>query len=172
MERFKAAFAVLERHIESVYHIPVSVEDVPDPNTGDFDGATIKVDVANAPDIALFVLAHLFGHTVQWTTEDRLRDLGLRYARTAPPPDLVSAVRDYERDASRLALTLLHEAGIAGLDAWLSDMAEADWRYLEHFYRTGVRGDPRAFFGTGAPVLEPLPIPAFAPRRFEARSSF
>jgi len=41
---FKRAFDRLERHIEDRYGIPVVISDVLDPNTGDFDGASIKVD--------------------------------------------------------------------------------------------------------------------------------
>ena len=38
--------------------------DVLDPNTGDFDGMSIKVDYDQDLETALFVLIHLFGHTV------------------------------------------------------------------------------------------------------------
>jgi hypothetical protein len=169
---FKAAFDALEWHIESRYSVPVIITDVVDPNTGDFDGAEIKLDYANELDAALFVLGHLFGHTVQWSTEDRLRELGTEYATRSPPPELLEEVRNYEQNASRLALQLFHDAGVTELDQWLSDWAAADWRFLEHFYRTGQRADFRRFYVAGTPVLAPLPIPSFTPHRWASRFSF
>lgn len=100
------------------------------------------------------------------------RELGTRYATERPPEELLPAIRDYERDASRIALQLFHDAGVHDLDGWLSDWAAADWAYLEHFYRTGERGDFRRFFRPGAPLLEPLAIPPFTPERWVSRFSF
>lgn len=170
--RFKAAYDAVAHVIEARWGIPVIIGDVVDPNTGDFNGAEIVLDHTLDLEMALFVLAHLFGHTAQWSTCEEARDLGTRYASAAPPPEVLPRIRDYERDASRLALALFHLAGVTDLDAWLSDWAAADWTYLEHFYRTGEAGDFRRFFAPGAPVLEPLPIPEFTARRWVSRYSF
>jgi hypothetical protein len=170
--RFKAAYDAVERLIEARWHMPVVIGDVVDPNTGDFDGAQIVLDHTLDIEMALFVLAHLFGHTAQWASDPAARDLGTRYASERPPADLLPAIHVYERDASRIALRLFHDAGVRDLDAWLSDWAAADWEYLEHFYRTGERGDFRRFHREGAPVLEPLEIPAFTPSRWISRFSF
>lgn len=170
--RFKAAYDAVARVIEDRWGIPVVIGDVIDPNTGDFNGAEIVLDHDLDLEMALFVLAHLFGHTAQWATSPEARELGVRYASVAPPAALLSAIRDYERDASRLALRLFHDAGVHDLDGWLSDWAAADWAYLEHFYRTGERGDFRRFHRPGAPPLDPLPIPAFSPERWVSRFSF
>jgi hypothetical protein len=169
---FKRAFDRLERHIEDTYGIPVVISDVLDPNTGDFDGASIKLDYANDLDVAVFVLAHLFGHTAQWATNQRQRELGTIYASKAPPLELWEEVKTYERDASRIALQLFHDAGIDELDQWLSDWAEADWAYLENFYRTGEKGDFRRFLKEGgARVLAPMAIPTFTPEKWVSRYS-
>ena len=61
---FQEAFNRVELLIENRYGIPVSISDVLDPNTGDFDGVSIKVDYDQDLEVALFVLIHLFGHTV------------------------------------------------------------------------------------------------------------
>jgi hypothetical protein len=168
----KRAFDLVEREVETRWSLPVVIGDVLDPNTGDFDGARILLDHSLDLEMALFVLAHLFGHTAQWATDDAARELGTRYASERPPADLLPAIRAYERDASRIALRLFHDAGVRDLDGWLSDWAEADWGYLEHFYRTGERVDFRRFHRPGVPVLEPLPIPPFAPSRWVSRFSF
>jgi hypothetical protein len=170
--RFKRTFDAVLRRIEDRYGLPVVITDVLDPNTGDFDGARIAIDAANDLEMALFVLAHLFGHTAQWATRDEYRELGTRYATAAPPPELWERVRQYEEEASRYSLQLFHETGIADLDQWLSDWAHADWRYLAHFYATGERGDVRAFLRPGGPLLAPLAIPEFTPKRWVSRFSF
>ena len=43
-ERLLEVFSLLEAHIERRYQIPVRINDVPDPFTGDLDGAEIHVD--------------------------------------------------------------------------------------------------------------------------------
>ena len=167
---FKEAYDKIERLIEDRYGLPVVITDVADPNTGDFDGATIKLDYENDLELALFVLAHLFGHTVQWATSDRYRWLGTTYANTAPPTsELRDEVRQYEEEASRLSLQLFHEAGVRNLDQWLCDWAQSDWDYLSNFYDTG---DFRNFFRPTRPLLKPLAIPEFTPKRWVSRFSY
>lgn len=170
--RFMAAFNACEQWIEDRYQLPVIITDVVDPNTGDFDGVTIKLDYQNEVEVSLFVLAHLFGHTVQWATDDRARWLGTEFATKPPPEDLFEEVRLYESNASRLAMAMFHEAGVRDLDGWLSDWAAADWKYLEHFYRTGERVDFRQFFEANTAPLLPAPIPPFRPRAWVSRFSF
>ena len=41
MTSFKEAYDKVERRIEDRYGIPVSISDVLDPNTGDFDGVNL-----------------------------------------------------------------------------------------------------------------------------------
>jgi hypothetical protein len=168
----KRAYDAVERHIEDRYGMPVLIGDVLEPNTGDFNGVEIKLDHAIGLDMALFVLAHLFGHTVQWATSAELRELGLKYASSSPPPELMDEVRRYETDATRYAIQLFADAGVRGFDAWLTDWAAADWAYLEHFYRTGEKRDFREFLRPGTPRLTPLSIPRFAPERWVSRYSF
>jgi len=55
----------LEQHIE-FNGVRVITRDVPDPLTGDLNGAEIYIDYAVTAERRLFLLAHLFGHTVQW----------------------------------------------------------------------------------------------------------
>lgn len=169
---FERAFHRVELHLERRYELPVVIADVADPNTGDFDGVSISVDHELELDVALFVLAHLFGHTVQWACDPVARDLGIRFGSVAPPPELFDAVRDYEHQASRYAVALFRESGLPEFDQWLSDWSAADWKYLEHVYRSGERLDFRRFLVPGGPVLEPLPIPEFRPRRWVSRFSF
>ena len=61
--------ARVQKHLESVYGIRVVTRDIPDPLTGDLDGAEIHIDYAVTPEQRLFLLGHLFGHTVQWNVD-------------------------------------------------------------------------------------------------------
>lgn len=169
---FHRAFDALKAYLERRWSIPVILTDVAEPNTGDFDGVTISVDWEVDPEVAFFVLAHLFGHTAQWATDEHARDVGHRYGLIAPPPEMFETIRLYEEEAARYSIQLLREAGLHGFEQWLSDWSAADWRYLEHFYRTGEKLDFRQFHEPGGPVLEPLPIPRFQPRKWVSRFSF
>ena len=111
-------------------------------------------------------------HTVQWNISEEYRLLGLDTSPGKSEEQLASFY-DYERDASRFSLQLLHDAGVHDLDRWVSDWWYADWEYLAHYYRTGEKLDTRALLRPGqGDVLTPLPIPAFTPQRWMSRWSF
>lgn len=167
-----AVYNHVEHHIERRYGVPVFLAAVVNRNTGDFDGSCIKVDFDQELDVALFVLIHLFGHTVQWNLSEELRRLGLDNEPGKSEEEL-ARIFDYERDASRYGLQLLHEVGVLSLDRWVTDWWYADWRFLAHFYRTGQRLDVRSLMRPGEDEdLTALPIPRFVPQRFTSRWSF
>lgn len=167
-DRLLEVFNSVEAHVERVYGIPVVITDVPSPFTGDLDGATIFVDFEQDAESALFILAHLFGHTVQWCTCADARQIG-QAGLVDPSPENLARIRQYEIIACRYSLQLFHEAGVGDLDQWMSDFAACDYAYLEHFYRTGEKRDFRSFWRDGQPILESLPIPHFIPQRWKSR---
>ena len=169
VDRYRDAFNRVERYIEERYRLPVVITDVPDPFTGDLDGATILVDHDLDAEEALFILVHLFGHTVQWNVSPADRELGLLEV-TDPTDELLASLARYEVDAARYSLQLFHEAGVTDLDQWLADFAACDIAYLLHFYRTGEKRPFRSFWVDGATLLAPLPIPSFHPTKWIARS--
>jgi hypothetical protein len=160
----------VRERVES-YGVRVYVGDVRDPNTGTFDGAEIGIDWANDVETSLFVLAHLFGHTVQWNTVAAYRTIDAR-AVPGAPAEVVEEARLYERNASRLGMTLLHEAGVTHRDQWLSDWWASDWRYLSTYYATGKLPDWHSCRITGQELLTPMAIPAFTPTRYPPRYAF
>jgi len=168
---FQTAYNRLVPIIEKKYGVEVTISDVVDPNTGDFDGKTILIDYDQDLEVALFVLVHLFGHTVQWNVSDAYRSLGLNVA-VGKTPEEMAAITEYEQGATRMGIALLHEAGITDLDGWASDWWRADFEYLVHFYKTGEKKDVRALLKRGGEALPPLPIPAFTPQKFASRWSF
>jgi hypothetical protein len=168
-ERFREVFDRVEAHIERRWDIPVVVGDVADPFTGDLDGARIDVDFDQSVEDALFIIAHLFGHTVQWNVDQRAREVGLARIET-PSEELLARVSEYERTACRYSLQLFHDAGVFDLDQWMADFAACDAAYLMHFYRTGEKRPFRDFWRDGMPPLAPLPIPEFHPTRWVSRA--
>lgn len=172
IEELRDIFNRCAHHIETRYGINVLIADVIDPNTGDFNGATIMIDHDQDLESALFVLIHLFGHTVQWNTNEEWRLLGqnasLRYTEEAD----LARIAGYEREATGLSLALLHEVGVSNLDQWVSDWWAADWQYLKHFYSTGEKLDIRSVLRPGAELLDPVVIPKFTPQAWVSRWSF
>ncbi|HVT59239.1 MAG TPA: hypothetical protein VHR45_12645 [Thermoanaerobaculia bacterium] len=167
-ERLRKVIARVVSHLEERYRIPVTFGNMPPPFIGDLDGREIFVDQDQNPELTLFTLVHLFGHTVQWNLSGHAPDIGTKEPRTYSAEDLVE-VAAYERDASRYGLKLLHDIGAADLDQWLADFSAADTGYLLHYYTTGEKGSPVACWRSGQPLLEPLEIPAFTPIRFRRR---
>lgn len=148
--------------------IRVVTRDVPDPLLGDLDGVEIHVDQAVSDEHRLFLLAHLFGHTVQWNTDPRAVEVG-RLHRPPVPEELLAAVLSYEREAASLALGMLHETGVTGLDQWLSDFTACDLAYLEHYYRTGGVGEFRSFWKDGTGRIQARRVPRFVAERRRLR---
>jgi hypothetical protein len=156
--------SLAQDRIAQHYHIGVVTRDIPDPLTGDLNGMEIHIDYAVTPEQRLFLLAHLFGHTVQWNVNPGGFALGQQYR---PPVDesLFSQISAYETEAARYGLALLHETGIHDVDAWFSAYTASDQAYLLHYYRTGEKKDFLSFWNDQSPVLTPEPIPPFTPTR-------
>jgi len=95
--------------------------DIPDPLTGDLDGTEIHIDYAVTSEQRLFLLAHLFGHTVQWNTDSASFEIGRQYQ---PPVDeaLFPSILAYEGEAAAYGLSMLHELGITTIDQWVLEL--------------------------------------------------
>jgi len=166
--RLHDVFNVVEHYIEKRYGIPVVIKDVPSPFTGDLDGSEIHVDHDEDVESAVFIIAHLFGHTVQWNLSARSREIGSKIYQD-PSDEELRELHDYEVQACRYSMQLFHDAGVLDLDQWLSDFASCDYRYLEHFYRTGDKLPFKSFWVDGQELLQPLAIPDFHPRKWVSR---
>ncbi len=165
---FHGAFQAATRTAAADYGVAVVVGDVTPPFKGDLDGAEIVIGADNDAEARLFLVAHLFGHTVQWNTSETSRRLGMTMP-VSPSTRQLNQLADYELEACRYSQQLLHEAGVEDLDQWLADYAACDHAFLKHFYLTGERLAFARFWRGGTPLLEPLAIPAFSPRRWRRR---
>jgi hypothetical protein len=171
--------ARVEQRIEKAYGVRVVTRDVPDPLTGDLNGAEIHIDYAVTPEQRLFLLAHLFGHTVQWNINPEAFELG---RPQAPPvsPDGLPALMDYEREAAGYGLALLHETGTTNVDhtevdhtevdQWFADYAACDAAYLRHYYVTAEKREFLSFWKDGTARLQAQAVPPFTPAHRAFRS--
>ena len=168
-ERLREVFDLIEPLIERRWGIPVTVTDVPNPFTGDLDGERILVEHDLDVEDAVFILVHLFGHTVQWNVSEASREIAFRKPGGVWSEQALREVADYEAEACRYSLQLLHDAGVHDLDQWVADFAACDTAYLMHFYKTGEKRPFREFWKDGSPVLAPLAIPEFHPTQWLSR---
>ena len=167
-ERLRDVFNRIEPLIERRWGIPVRITDVPNPFTGDLDGEEILVDHDLDIEDAVFILIHLFGHTVQWNVSEGARAIG-SVRRDSWSEDQLRELEAYERQACAYSLQLLHDGGVHDLDQWVANFAACDTAYLLHLYRTGQKRPFRTFWRDDAPAILPLPIPQFTPTRWISR---
>jgi hypothetical protein len=167
-ERFREVYNTVAAYVEDHYGIPVVISDVVNPFTGDLDGSEIHVDYENSIEEAVFILVHLFGHTVQWNMSDYNRKIGYEVQQN-PSVEKLDELERYEKEACGYSLQLFHDAGVRDLDQWTSDYAACDFAFLRTFYSTGKRSPFRSFWKDGQPLLKPLPIPDFVPTKWISR---
>ena len=154
----------VQDYLEHFYGIRVVTRDIPDPLTGDLDGSEIHIDDAVTPEQRLFLLGHLFGHTVQWNVDPGSFEIGRQYQ---PPvnENLIPAIIAYEGEAAGYAIQMFHQIGITDIDEWFSAYTACDQAYLLHFYRSGEKRDFRTFWLDDAPQILPKPVPLFTPTK-------
>jgi len=167
---YRTVFRGLVERIEGAYSLRVNVGPVTGSYTGQFDGKEIWVDLDKDPEEAVFILVHLFGHTVQWNLDEELRVLG--QANSGVKEEDLPRIYQYERQASQFGLALLEETGELCLARWLTNCFGADWKFLARFYRTGEKVRFEREEGADEPLLVALPIPSFFPQRWQPRVSF
>jgi hypothetical protein len=167
-DRFRDIYNVLQPYIEERYGVPVLISDVANPFTGDLDGGEIHVDYDVGVEDAVFIIAHLFGHTVQWNLSAYNREIGSAI-QVNPSEERLRELYVYEREACRYSVQLFHDAGVHDVDQWLADFSACDFAYLEAFYRTGEKLPFRTFWKDSQPLLDPLPIPKFQPTHWVSR---
>ena len=66
----------VQARVTSFYGIGVVTRDIQDPLTGDLSGAEIHLDHLLGAEERLFLLGHLFGHTVQWNVHPGAFEIG------------------------------------------------------------------------------------------------
>lgn len=145
--------------------------DLEPPRTGIFDGLRIVIDPDVGFEMQCFVLLHLFGHSVQWVAPSIERHLE-ELQHTSDKQRFMMVLHDYEFQAARFGLQLLHEVGVTDLDRWYSDFVETDWRYVERYYETDQIPPWHECVVRDCPLIEPAPIPELRHHQVEVRFAF
>ena len=153
------------------YGFKLELADLEPPRTGIFDGLRMVIDPDFDFEMQCFVLLHLFGHSVQWVAPSLEQGLvALRH--TEDKARFMRVLHDYEFQAGRFGLQLLHEAGVVDLDPWYSDFVATDWRYVERYYQTDQIPPWEECLCSAEEQIRPLPIPPLAHRQAEVRYAF
>lgn len=155
--------ARIQERVEQAYRISVVTRDIPAPLLGDLDGLEIHIDPKVTPEQRLFLVAHLFGHTVQWNVHAGAFEIGKLFQ---PPveEELLATIMEYEQEAASYSLSVFHQIEIYNADQWLSDYSACDLAYLRHFYRTGRRRRLQASGEAMAAASSPSPFRPLRPR--------
>ena len=153
------------------YGFVIEYRDLEPPRTGIFDGMRIAIDPDVGFEMQCFLLLHLFGHSVQWVAPSLAHTIA-ELQNTDDRTRFLHVLRDYEFEAARFGMQLMHERGVTHLDQWYSDFVETDWRYVERFYQTDRIPPWTECIVTGRPLIRPAPIPALAHRQVEVRFAF
>ena len=175
----RAARAVLQPEVFDLarapdrgrWGIPVRITDVPNPFTGDLDGAEqIHVDHEHDIEDAVFILIHLFGHTVQWNVSESARDDRVGAPRHLDRGPAARGRRVRAPGACATACSCSTTPASTISIKWVSGFTPCDTAYLMHLYRTrGEKRPLRSFWRDDAPLLKPLAIPAFTATQWISR---
>jgi hypothetical protein len=128
---FRDASNAVTQHVNARYGVSVEMASIELPLKGDLDGSRILIGDHNTDEEQLFLVAHLFGHTVQWNVSADLRRLGMTMP-VKPTSHELDALEAYERPCSRSVVACRRPRGSAGLPAgrvraWASaDASPAD----------------------------------------------
>jgi hypothetical protein len=153
------------------YGYAIEYADLEPPKTGIFNGLRITIDPDVDFEMQCFILLHLFGHSVQWTAPA----LAASYKSVAETQDkelFLKALRAYEYEAARLAMQLIRECGVEGLDQWFADFVATDWVYVDRYYRTGQIPAWHECVQFSQPLVEPLVIPKIEHKEVEVKFAF
>ncbi len=153
------------------YGFAIEYRDLEPPRTGTFDGRQIVIDPDVGFEMQCFILLHLFGHSVQWVAPSLEHKLDA-LQHTPEKERFLQVLRDYEFEAARFGLQLLHDVGVTHLDPWFSDFVATDWRYVERFYREGKIPQWEECVTTSQPLVHPAAIPPLKHRQVQVRFAF
>lgn len=128
------------------------------PETGTFDGFTIAVSSRQMPSPMVFILLHLFGHSVQCCSPSESEIVNRFFA--APHDKKIDVLADYEFRAAQFGLQLLHETEYFELDQWFTDYVHADHNMVATYYKTGIVPHISTCLDCGKELIKAAPIPA------------
>lgn len=176
-QEFEKHFCLIREIIEKEFQVRVIKRELDPRITGTFDGKEIAIRDDLPVELQLFILLHLFGHTVQWNTSRECRRIGLIELDSFSKKETIKVVRVYEHKASQYGLGLLHQAQIFSLDQWLASWSATDWQYFLQVCLTGKNDTfdlsaHQRYWVDGANPITPQTVPLFTPRLWEQKHAF
>ena len=153
------------------YGFVIEYRDLEPPRTGIFDGLRITIDPDVGFEMQCFLLLHLFGHSVQWVAPSLAQRVD-ELQNTSDRTRFLNVLRDYEFEAARFGMQLMHERGVTSLDQWYSDFVETDWRYVLGFYETLRIPSWTDCIVSSSQLIQPAPIPPLSHRQVDVRFAF
>ena len=136
---FNEYLNILSKHLQNNYGIVVKEKSIVDSKQyiGSYDGETIVIKDSLSSEHKLFLLAHLFGHLIQWCKSDLVEYIDIeKILNTNSIKGLsqseIQLLRKYEYEASGYAIYLLSEVVVTDLFQWFSDWSHADWEYFSN----------------------------------------
>src|SRR4051812_47196947 len=148
------------------YGFGIEYRDLEPPRTGIFDGRRLVIDPDVEFEMQCFILLHLFGHSIQWVAPSLEYEL-VPLQTTTDKEAFMGVLRAYEYKAAAFGRQLLKEVGLDELESWFNDFVATDWRYVERFYREDRIPPWTECIVSGAPRIEPSPIPPLVHRDVE-----
>jgi hypothetical protein len=134
---FRLIQSILTQYLSFQFGLPVIEKDVVDKAcyVGSFDGETIAIRSDLGPQHATFLIAHLFGHTVQSCGPNKeaysLIEMSPSFTNVKNLSEhAFERLRYYENEAAEFAIMLLEDVFGKILNQWYSDWAVADWEYF------------------------------------------
>jgi len=134
---FRRYREVLTRYLTNKYNLTVIERGVVDSEEfiGSFNGKNIIVKSGLGDEHKLFLLAHLFGHCVQWCGADSTNYADVDQSLPVNnggglSEEKLEALRAYEAEAAGYAVQLLNDSLSIDLSQWFSDWSHADWDYF------------------------------------------
>jgi hypothetical protein len=153
------------------YGFAIEYRDLEAPRTGTFDGLKITIDPDIDFEMQCFILLHLFGHSVQWTSPELAPKLG-DLQHTHDKELFLRVLRAYEFEAAQFGLQLMHESGVVELDQWYADFVETDWHYVRRYYTEGAIPPWHECIAASRPLIEARPIPRIEHKAVQVRFAF
>ena len=127
---------LLSDYLLENYGLQTIYDDVVDEDfyMGSYDGSSIIVKNSLSHEYKLFLVAHLFGHTIQWNHnfckyKAIEQELPINKHGELTKSQL-NKLKSYEYEAAGYSIYILSESLGVDLSQWFSDWSNADWEYF------------------------------------------
>lgn len=166
----------LSRYIETKYSIKIEEKVTVDNDKylGGYDGKCIYVKECISEEYKLFLIAHLFGHTVQLGSTDKYNNIESELPISSKKNKELISLKEYEEEAASYAIFLLNNSLDVDMQQWFSDWSAADWEYFIKIKDLDQKkeNNNKLKLVYGKPLIESKAIPDFKVEKFETKYAY